>query len=129
MGDPNSRVEVDRVAERDAGSVRGWMITWRPSVRVPTTFSSPRDAALQAQLSHVHPPGSFGSLQAFMLWQRRVHTLEKPVEECSSGRLEVRVVGTVGDDQGQTANSAAELSLSLAEAHPRILQPPACPKV
>lgn len=109
-------------------SVQGWTITWRPPIRVPTTFPSPRDAALQAQLSHVHPPGNFGSLQAFVLWQRRVYPLEKPVEKCSSGRLEVGVVGTVRDDQGQTANSAAELSLSLAKAHPRVLQPRACPK-
>ena len=64
-----------RSSERDTTTIG------RLPVAVPATFPSSDKTALQAQLGHVHPLGSLGSLQALVLWQRRIYSLEKTIEE------------------------------------------------
>jgi hypothetical protein len=86
---PGSARRIDRMAQRDAhgaslqqrSSERDTTTIGRLPVAVPATFPSSDKTALQAQLGHVHPLGSLGSLQALVLWQRRIYSLEKTIEE------------------------------------------------
>src|ERR1700690_2017648 len=97
-----NRTEAERLRELFAGP--------------GATSLSSREAALQAQLRHVHALGDFRSLQSLLFWQRRIDPPEKAIEEALTCGSEIGVVGTVVGDQGQAANPAAELTLSLAHA-------------
>jgi hypothetical protein len=91
--------------------------------RRASTLPSPSYAALEAQLRHVHTLGSLGSFETLGLRQGQIDPLEKAVEECSPSSPQVGIVGAVGDDQGKTADPAAELPLGLTHVVPRFPTP------
>jgi hypothetical protein len=90
-------------------------------------LSGAGETALQAQLSHVHPLGNFGSLQSLMLGQGGVDATEKAIEEALPRGPEIGVVCAIPRDHRKAADSAAELPLSFAHAHPEQLPWPDSP--
>jgi len=122
---------IDRIAQRGATQRDPWSSTSatieRRLAAVAAALSRAGETALQAQLCHIHPLGNFGSFQSLVLRQRRVDAPEKASEEALPGRPEIGVIGAVPRDHRKAADSAAELPLSFAHAHPEQLPWPGSP--